>query len=456
MQPTPELEVRQTGPLLEILDDLVPAELHAAAWKRCAGAGWYFGHGSNAGDGSAFWKMDLESDPAFDAIWESARERCEALAGTRLRVRRQYANGHTYGLGGRPHQDDGQFTLLYYPNPEWKDGWDGETVFYDPSGEISFAVRLRPNRFVFFDASTLHAGRAPSRACPVLRVTVAYKLERDPSAPSGAAVSLKSEAQPSEMREISANQSSHVYSLRIPATVVDQAVEQRLGKLSTSVSLPGFRPGNIPQALMKQRYGAQARADVLDRLVGEALARSLPKGSVASTVELKSGADAGDLEVHVTATHLPELPEIDFTEITFDRPAADKAALESAGVTEEQAAEHFRNYLKAQVLDRLDSAYPFHVLPLLVEREFSRIWQTAQAQVEITADVRAHASIQFRAIAERRLRLGLVVAELARRNTINAAQGAELEDKVIDHVLARARIQDRPLTVVELRDMLQA
>src|SRR5271167_2562115 len=114
MQPNPKTPAND--PMVEILDDLVPADLHAAAWARCAGSGWYYGHGSNPGDGSTFWKMDLESDPAFEAIWEHARPRCEAVAGTSLRVRRQYANGHTYGLGGRPHKDDGEFTLLYYPN----------------------------------------------------------------------------------------------------------------------------------------------------------------------------------------------------------------------------------------------------------------------------------------------------------------------------------------------------
>src|SRR5580704_18721910 len=166
-------------PVLEIIDDLVPSELHAAAWAICAGKGWYFGYGSRADDWGRFWKMDLDGDAVFNAIWEQVRPRCEALAGAPLRVVRQYANGHTYGLGGQPHLDDtvpGSYTLLYYPNPEWKDGWEGETVFFDPSGEIRLAIRPRPNRGVFFDSRIPHSGRAPGRLCPALRVTVAYKL----------------------------------------------------------------------------------------------------------------------------------------------------------------------------------------------------------------------------------------------------------------------------------------
>jgi trigger factor protein/2-oxoglutarate-Fe(II)-dependent oxygenase superfamily protein len=463
MQPNPKPELGQSGPLLEILDDLIPAELHAAAWARCAGAGWYFGHGSNTGDGSAFWKMDLESDAAFDAVWEHARPRCEALAGTPLRVRRQYANGHTYGLGGRPHSDDGAFTLLYYPNPEWKDGWDGETVFFDRSGEISFAVRPRPNRFVFFDARTLHAGRAPSRACPALRVTVAYKLDRSQGAPSAKLVKQADPVpvprvlgQDVEIEKISADGSTHVYSIRIPARRVDEAVEERVAKLGRTVSLPGFRPGNIPAAVLQQRYGAQARIDLLNRFVSEALARGLPKGSVASALELKRGADSGDVELHVTAIHLPDLPAIDFTQIAVERLSVDQATLESAGVTPDQAAAHFRGYLKAQVLDHLDSTYRFSVLPSLIEQEFSQIWKAAQAQAEIPADAQGQASAELRAIAERRFRLGWVIAEMARRNTIHAAEGAELEDRVIDHIIGQARVQDRVVSEQELRDMMQA
>ena len=121
-------------PLIEVLDDLVPADLRASAWAKSTGNVWRFGHGSVDHGGSRFWKWDLDGDRIFDAIWEHARPHCENLAGSPLRVIRQYANGHTYGLGGDPHADDsrpGTFTFLYYPNPEWQEGGEGETVFFD-------------------------------------------------------------------------------------------------------------------------------------------------------------------------------------------------------------------------------------------------------------------------------------------------------------------------------------
>ena len=167
--------------MLQIIEDLIPPEKRAEAWRVCTSKHWYFGQTSQEG-GLQFWKMDLEGNPVFDSLWEHARPRCEALARTPLHVVRQYANGHTYGVGGEPHADDfrpGCYTLLYYPLEEWKDGWEGEgeTVFYDERGEIALAIVPRPNRAVFFDSRIRHAGRAPSRGGTALRVTVAYKIE---------------------------------------------------------------------------------------------------------------------------------------------------------------------------------------------------------------------------------------------------------------------------------------
>jgi hypothetical protein len=482
MQPNPETPHTQTAGdeiperVLEILDNAAPAELHAAAWAECAGKRWYFGHGSKPGDWSRFWKMDLDGDAVFNALWEHVRPRCEALAGASLRVIRQYANGHTYGLGGNPHFDDTRpdtFTLLYYPNPEWKDGWDGETVFYDASGEIAFSVRPRPNRAVFFDSRIPHAGRAPSRLCPALRVTVAYKLEvgsplPGPTEPRASASGLteprasasgleKSPGEPVDSKEITRDGAKRVYSVRVPSEVVDRAVQAHLADLGKSVRLPGFRQGKIPQEVLIQRYGAKARSDTLNRLAAEATGRVAPKGSVASSVALKAGAESGDLEFEVAVTYLPDLPSPDFSQVILRRLTAAEADLQAVGLTADAAAGLLRDHLKSQVLDILDAAYTIPLLPLLVERELAAIWKAAESQVGIPASVAAKEAMaaKFRTIAGRRLRLGLVVGEMARRYEIRSQHSAELEDKVIDHWIAQTRVEERQATQEELRELMK-
>jgi SM-20-related protein len=444
MQPNPEPSSAE--PVLEILDDLVPVELHTAAWAACSAAGWKFGHGSHGEDPLPFWKLDLDGDPAMDAIWKSVRERCERLAGGPLRILRVYANGHTYGLGGKAHSDDhrpGTFTLLYYPMPEWKPGWDGETVYFDSDGEIALAVRPRPNRAVFFDSRIAHEGRAPSRSCNALRVTVAFKLE---TCAANAEIPVSESAVPHvEAVEIEREGALRVYSVRVPAAALQDAARERLAELGKSVRLPGFRPGKIPEAVLLERYGAKARAEALDRLAGEALDRAVPKGRVPANIEVKPGAAAGELEVRASVTVLADLPQLDPAGLRILRLSALEADLASFGVTAEEAGVRLREDVKRQALDFLDAQYRFPVRPELIEGELAAIMKAIEGEADAAS---------FRELAERRLRLGFVIAELARRLGIPPKSGAEVEDAVIDALVAQAAVEERPATVSELRELL--
>lgn len=454
-------------PLIEILENVAPPPLHAAAWATCMSKGWHFGHGSNEGGWSRFWKMDLEDDEAFRAIWEQARPRCEELAGAPLRVIRQYANGHTYGLGGEPHADDvkpGTFTLLYYPNPEWKDGWEGETMYYDADGEIAFAVRPKPNRGVFFDSRILHNGRAPSRTCPALRVTVAYKLEivpggRKTATESGAPRDMARQTDPApmgELREIArTGAAGRVYYARVEGAAIDAAVDVRLRKLGETVRLPGFRVGNIPREVLLERYGKQARAETLRQFGATLVEKALASGNVPSTCELTGGGEGGDMEVRIQAIAMADLPVPDISDRVIER-------LRLAGNDDPpaEAAALLRDRVKEQLLSVLDEACRFPVLPSLAEREMSRVVAALEQQSPLPqagAD-REAALAECREIAERRLRLGLVIEELARRFDIGLADAGSpgaLEDKVLDRLMRQARVEEREITAEELSALME-
>ena len=164
---------------IKCIDDIVPIEMLKEIWKVTRSSNWYFGAFSNDRSAVPFWNMKLDGNAAADAIWLHAKPQCEELTGASLYVERQYANGHTFGQGGKPHTDDdkpGTYTLLYYPMPQWHKDWDGGTEFHSNDGEIIKAINLKPNRAVLFDSRILHYGRAPSRLFTGLRVTVAYKL----------------------------------------------------------------------------------------------------------------------------------------------------------------------------------------------------------------------------------------------------------------------------------------
>jgi SM-20-related protein len=405
-------------PLREVIDGLAPEELFAQACQLGAATGWAFGHGSKDHDTGRFWKMELDGIGVFDAIWSEARERCEQLAGLPLKVMRQYANGHTYGLGGGGHVDDvrpGSYTLLYYPMAEWREEWEGETLFYGEDGEVALAVRPRPNRAVLFDSRIRHVGRAPGRAFPGLRVTVAFKLE----AVVAEAPVIIEEGLETELNVVFA------------AERVRAMVEAHLTKLGQTVRLPRFRPGKIPMAVLEKRYGDAARAEAQRALAAEVAASHTPEGGYVATIQASEAS--GGLGFVVTVVRPGALADPDLSAVTLVR---------LSGIPTETAREH----LKEQLLDYLNGSYSFTLPGGAVEREFQGIWRAAQAQGLSGED----AAVELRAIAERRVRTGIVIAELARRRQIS---GPAMEDRVADLLIAQSNVVDREATPEELAEL---
>ena len=69
--------------------------------------------------------------------------------------------------------------LLYYVNLEWRDGWHGETLFFDETGkDIVFASPYTPNRIIAFDAKIPHTIRPQSIISPAYRLTFAMIFEK--------------------------------------------------------------------------------------------------------------------------------------------------------------------------------------------------------------------------------------------------------------------------------------
>ena len=100
-----------------------------------------------------------------------------------------------------------------------------------------------------------------------------------------------------------------------------------------------------------------------------------------------------------------------------------------------------RMHLKRRILDALDTAHSFPLPPAMVEAEFTGIW--GQVEQELAREGKTAADegktedelkAEYRAIAERRVRLGLVLGKMGEQNGISVAG-----DEVQRAILARAR-----------------
>jgi trigger factor len=157
-----------------------------------------------------------------------------------------------------------------------------------------------------------------------------------------------------------------------------------------------------------------------------------------------------------------------------------------------------RTHMKRKLLDNLAAAHDFAVPPTMVEAEFNQIWQQLEQEAAREEDPKAALAEMekdkgdYRAIAERRVRLGLLLSEIGQQNGIEitsaemnrliqqaAAQydakdrerfvqyvqqepmaAAQLraplyEDKVVDFLFAKADISDRTVPKAELEAAIE-
>src|SRR3984957_15619819 len=100
-----------------------------------------------------------------------------------------------------------------------------------------------------------------------------------------------------------------------------------------------------------------------------------------------------------------------------------------------------RLHLKRRILDALDTAHDFPLPPAMVEAEFASIWAQVEAELkregktaEDEGQTEDELKAEYRAIAERRVRLGLVLGKLGELNGITLSG-----DEVQRAIMARAR-----------------
>jgi len=195
------------------------------------------------------------------------------------------------------------------------------------------------------------------------------------------------------------------------------------------------------------------------------------------------------------------------TETTLDEDFAKSLGLDSLdklkeimkAQLEQQTAGLTRTQMKRALLDQLAAGHSFEVPGTMVEAEFAQIWQ--QLQQEAAGEEDPAAALKqiedekddYRAIAERRVRLGLLLSEIGQANGVEITSqemsmliqqaamqyrpedrerfvqyiqsepmaAAQLraplyEDKVVDFLFDKAEVTEREVTVEELQAAIEA
>jgi len=169
------------------------------------------------------------------------------------------------------------------------------------------------------------------------------------------------------------------------------------------------------------------------------------------------------------------------------------------GQVEQESGGLTRTHMKRKLLDQLAATHDFPVPETMVEAEFAQIWQQLEREAAGEPDPeKARAEMEtergdYHAIAERRVRLGLLLSEIGTRNGVQVDQnemsrliaqaaqqyapkererfieyvqqnpmaGAQLraplfEDKVVDWLFEHAEISDRSVSRAELEAAIES
>ena len=113
----------------------------------------------------------------------------------------------------------------------------------------------------------------------------------------------------------------------VPADRVESEVDQRLKKAVGNVRLPGFRPGKVPMKVMRQRFGAGVRQEVLGEVMSQSFQEAVmqeqlrPAGQ--PSIEPKSLESGKDLEYVATFEVFPEVEVAEMKDFAVEKPVAE-------------------------------------------------------------------------------------------------------------------------------------
>ncbi|AOS97668.1 Trigger factor [Microbulbifer aggregans] len=148
--------------------------------------------------------------------------------------------------------------------------------------------------------------------------------------------------------------------VNLPAEVVDQEVDKRLQQAAKNVRLNGFRKGKVPMKVVRQRFGAGVRQEVLGEVMSrsfyEAVQKEQVKPAGQPSIEAKETAPGKNLEYVATFEVYPEVELVELSSIEVERPVAevtDKDVDNMIDVLRKQQSDWKETKRKAQKGDRV-------------------------------------------------------------------------------------------------------
>jgi len=282
-----------------------------------------------------------------------------------------------------------------------------------------------------------------------------------------------------------------------PAVEGDQVVIDFVGKTADGVAFPGGTGTDMAVELGSGQLIPGFEDQLEGAKVGEE--RTLNVTFPKEYGEKSLAGKPATFDITVKAVKVPSEPTMDDEWAkTFGLEGVEQLRGLFKGQIEQELNGLTRTYMKRKLLDQLAASHDFEVPPSMVEAEFTQIWRQLEHEASHEEDpAAALAEMEgdredYRKIAERRVRLGLLLSEIGQQNGVQvspqemqrlAQQAAQqyspqdrqrfldyvqqdpvasaqlraplYEDKVVDFLFEKAEISDRAVTREELEAAIE-
>lgn len=116
----------------------------------------------------------------------------------------------------------------------------------------------------------------------------------------------------------------------IPRKLIDAKVNDYVAKIQGNFSLKGFRKGQVPVAVIKEKYEASIAAEESDKIINETVKKIVTDNNIklalAPKIDIKSFENGKDVELTVATELYPQIPEIDLAKVKVTKRESEISA----------------------------------------------------------------------------------------------------------------------------------
>ncbi|SFE14458.1 trigger factor [Roseivivax sediminis] len=118
------------------------------------------------------------------------------------------------------------------------------------------------------------------------------------------------------------------YAIKLPAEELDAKVNEKLTEAQPEVEMKGFRKGKVPLALLKKQFGqrilGESMQEAIDGAMNQHFEETGDRPAMQPEVKMtnEDWKEGDDVHVEMSYEKLPDVPEIDLSEISVEKPVA--------------------------------------------------------------------------------------------------------------------------------------